>query len=351
MRRWLGAGAMIYGTGVAATYVYYRYTSSSSSPSDTTKDFTVPPTELERQDTFDKNSSHYDKDIDDQEWLSGIDNLRKDLVKHIHGNYILEMGIGTGRNFTPLKQSYPYAFHSNQSPPSSTSPITNPINSLGFLSDGTPTVTTTTAPRSIGLYTGIDFSIGMLTIAKQRAQSLGYTVIPVSTPYLTKDSSQVRIPLPSIDEINIHRSSNSSSTGIPVMLIPYNISNGLPFDDGKFDIIIDTFGLCSYENPVFILREMKRCLRQRSNDEIKSSSTNTTNGTNHTYQGKILLLEHGRSEWEWLSQLLDKSSLNHAHKHGCYWNRNIDELIKEAGLTVHTTIKKQGGTVRFLIVS
>eukprot|EP00510_Aplanochytrium_minuta_P002865 CAMPEP_0184026192 /NCGR_PEP_ID=MMETSP0954-20121128/13349_1 /TAXON_ID=627963 /ORGANISM="Aplanochytrium sp, Strain PBS07" /LENGTH=203 /DNA_ID=CAMNT_0026310299 /DNA_START=54 /DNA_END=662 /DNA_ORIENTATION=- len=54
----------------------------------------------------------------------------------------------------------------------------------------------------------------------------------------------------------------------------------LPFPDATFDTVVDTFGLCSLENPETALREMKRVCKPA---------------------GKILLLEHGRSSYEWLT--------------------------------------------------
>jgi ubiquinone/menaquinone biosynthesis C-methylase UbiE len=49
---------------------------------------------------------------------------------------------------------------------------------------------------------------------------------------------------------------------------------GLPYADGSFDTVLDAFGLCSYEDPVAALREMRRVCRP---------------------DGRVLLLEHGRS--------------------------------------------------------
>ena len=49
---------------------------------------------------------------------------------------------------------------------------------------------------------------------------------------------------------------------------------GLPYGDGAFDTVVDTFGLCSYEDPIAALREMRRVCQPG---------------------GQVLLLEHGRS--------------------------------------------------------
>lgn len=44
------------------------------------------------------------------------------------------------------------------------------------------------------------------------------------------------------------------------------------FEDSSFDTVVDTFGLCSYDDPVLVLKEMKRVCKP---------------------DGLILLLEHG----------------------------------------------------------
>ncbi len=50
-------------------------------------------------------------------------------------------------------------------------------------------------------------------------------------------------------------------------------SHALRFEDNAFDTVVDTFGLCSYDDPVSVLKEMARCCKK---------------------DGKILLIEHGR---------------------------------------------------------
>lgn len=65
-------------------------------------------------------------------------------------------------------------------------------------------------------------------------------------------------------------------------------STSLNFPDDSFDSVVDTFGLCSYDDPVAVLKEMSRVCKP---------------------DGKILLLEHGRSKtWDSISQYLDRVS-------------------------------------------
>lgn len=50
--------------------------------------------------------------------------------------------------------------------------------------------------------------------------------------------------------------------------------------------------------------------------------------------GRILLIEHGRSDYEWLNRLLDDGLEAHRAKWGCDWAKDIDKIVEEAGLEV-----------------
>ena len=65
--------------------------------------------------------------------------------------------------------------------------------------------------------------------------------------------------------------------------------------------------------------------------------------------GKILLLEHGRSHYAWLSSILDKFAGLHAERWGCHWNRDILKLVEEAGLEVETLHRFHFGTTYYII--
>ena len=82
----------------------------------------------------------------------------------------------------------------------------------------------------------------------------------------------------------------------------------------RWDTVVDTFGLCSFDEPVEALREMQRCCAA---------------------DGLVLLLEHGRSHSQpWLSRVLDAGAQAHAAKWGCVYNRDIDAIVAESGLRV-----------------
>mmetsp|Transcript_16903 Transcript_16903/g.26196 ORF Transcript_16903/g.26196 Transcript_16903/m.26196 type:complete len:273 (-) Transcript_16903:257-1075(-) len=103
----------------------------------------------------------------------------------------------------------------------------------------------------------------------------------------------------------------------------------LDFPDSCFDTVVDTFGLCSYDDPVAVLREMSRVCRPG---------------------GKILLLEHGRSKtWEGLSNYLDRNAERHAKNWGCVWNRDLDEIVEKAGLQMDRLDTWHFGTTYYMV--
>jgi methyltransferase OMS1 len=112
----------------------------------------------------------------------------------------------------------------------------------------------------------------------------------------------------------------------------YTTSNDstLPFDDRSFDTVVDTFGLCSYEDPVEGLKEMSRVLKPG---------------------GSMLLLEHGRSHYEFLNTILDNSAYKHAKRWGCWFNRDMDTIFEEAGLNIRTQYRFHFGTTWYVIVN
>jgi methyltransferase OMS1 len=103
----------------------------------------------------------------------------------------------------------------------------------------------------------------------------------------------------------------------------------LEFPDQYFDTVVDTFGLCSYDDPVAALQEMARVCKPG---------------------GKILLLEHGRSKtWDFLSNYLDKHAERHAKNWGCVWNRDLDSLLEKSGLRLETLHTWHFGTTYYVV--
>jgi methyltransferase OMS1 len=109
-----------------------------------------------------------------------------------------------------------------------------------------------------------------------------------------------------------------------------NCSDLSEFTDSRFDTVVDTFGICSFEDPVSALKEMARVCKP---------------------DGKILLLEHGESDWPWMQGILAKQVGVHVKKFGCYNHRNIRKIIDEAGILVESEKRKHWGTIYFYVCS
>jgi ubiquinone/menaquinone biosynthesis C-methylase UbiE len=87
----------------------------------------------------------------------------------------------------------------------------------------------------------------------------------------------------------------------------------LPFRDKSFDTVVSSLSTCTFPNPVSALKEMARVCRA---------------------EGKILLLEHGRSNRDWLGRWQDRHADQFVRPLGCHWNREPLRLVREAGLKV-----------------
>lgn len=116
-----------------------------------------------------------------------------------------------------------------------------------------------------------------------------------------------------------------------------------PFESDSFDAVVDTFGLCSFEDPVAALREMSRVCRRKKK---KNAGSGDAPGS-----GKIYLLEHGRSDWDWVSNILDKHADPHAKRWGCYWNRDILAIVREAGLEIESVARYHLGTTYVIVAA
>ncbi len=90
-------------------------------------------------------------------------------------------------------------------------------------------------------------------------------------------------------------------------------AESLEFPDDAFDTVVDSLSLCTLTQPVQALREMARVCKPN---------------------GRILLLEHGRSSREGLARWQDRKADKHAKRFGCNWNRDILALVGEANLEV-----------------
>lgn len=93
-----------------------------------------------------------------------------------------------------------------------------------------------------------------------------------------------------------------------------------------YDAIIQTLGLCSTDAPVALLQNLGNHLNESNPD------------------ARIFLLEHGLGHYEFVNNILDKFAPAHATHHGCWWNRDIGQIVQQSGLEVVRQKRMNFGT-------
>jgi SAM-dependent methyltransferase len=100
--------------------------------------------------------------------------------------------------------------------------------------------------------------------------------------------------------------------GLNVTLVAGD-AEALDFPDNMFDTVISALSTCSFQNPITALQEIRRVCKPG---------------------GQVLLLEHGRSTWEWLGRYQDRHVDAMVVRSGCRWNHQPQEVVAAAGLPI-----------------
>ena len=90
-------------------------------------------------------------------------------------------------------------------------------------------------------------------------------------------------------------------------------AQALEFDEDSFDTVISSLSTCTFPDPVVAIEEMARVCKPL---------------------GRILLLEHGRSDFRPLARFQDWRADAHYATAGCRWNQEPLELVSNVGLPV-----------------
>lgn len=135
--------------------------------------------------------------------------------------------------------------------------------------------------------TGIDFSPGMLAKAKEKAHQ----------------------------------------AKVPVTLLEMN-AQSMSFPDGTFDTVLATCVFCSVPDPVQGLREVRRVCEKN---------------------GKIILLEHVRSENPFLGWIMDILNPVSLHMIGSNINRRTVKNVQIAGIDIQKEENVSGKIVKLII--
>jgi ubiquinone/menaquinone biosynthesis C-methylase UbiE len=114
----------------------------------------------------------------------------------------------------------------------------------------------------------------------------------------------------------------AAQAAVPITLTQASVE-ALPFTDATFDSAVATLVFCSVSDPVQGLQEIKRVLKPG---------------------GTLFLFEHARSGSALTAQVQDALVPVTTRLFGnCHWNRNAEQLVREAGFQVAQVRSVQGG--------
>lgn len=96
--------------------------------------------------------------------------------------------------------------------------------------------------------------------------------------------------------------------------VDFGVMDGerLALKEQSFDTVISSLSLCTFPDPKAALSEMARVCK---------------------LDGRIFLLEHGRSNNKWLGRWQDFRAQRHAKAFGCQWNREPLDLVHQSNLS------------------
>ncbi|KAJ4413615.1 hypothetical protein N0V82_008437 [Gnomoniopsis sp. IMI 355080] len=321
----------------------------------------------------------FDQELNQSESRMGIKGLRK-LMGGLARGHVLEVAVGTGRNVDFIDWDEiratappPPLLLAGDGEEKERQEVKSEIDlekdrvlrrmkkkGKGLVLPGDE------APEVVS-YTGVDVSTDVLEVAwdklrkampeliprrrrrsPEESQAKEQAQRPVSPqqPIATTTSSAVANQQPTLPDeilaanigagrIRLYRSDAQVRLPNPPALTSHDSSCVHPAPR-YYDTVLQNFGLCSVADPSRLLANMAAVVRPGS--------------------GRIYLLEHGRGSYGWLNSLLDKFAPGHFRKYGCWWNRDIEEIVRRAekdvpGLEVVRVDRPlwlQGGTVLWI---
>lgn len=293
--RWLGlfgagAAALCLGTFTASFWI----ANSGEAPSYVTGLEPVVPTGRPAIES----PVEFDQHLDRSEWRFGITELRRQLAAEATG-HVLEVAMGTGRNmefydWEAITAEYVPVGKRNRSKLAKSG-----WGSKGNIAD----------LQEMESFSGVDISTAMLDIGLQRLRQ----VVPhgAMEDVLPKQPSFEQLARPGA-------AGSSRGSGVQLLRGKVRVVQGdaqsplpaPPQGVDKYDTVIQTFGLCSVRDPTLLIHNMAAVVKPET--------------------GRIILLEHGRSWWELINGLLDRSAKGHFERFGCWWNRDIEDIVEVA---------------------
>lgn len=107
-------------------------------------------------------------------------------------------------------------------------------------------------------------------------------------------------------------------------------AESLPFRSDEFDDVCSALSTCTFPDPVAAIEEMARVCRP---------------------EGRVRLLEHGRSSLPGVAGLMDRYADRHFDRMGCRLTQQPLSLVREADLEVRSVDRYLGGTVSVIVAA
>ncbi|RDA83185.1 hypothetical protein CP532_6451 [Ophiocordyceps camponoti-leonardi (nom. inval.)] len=241
-----------------------------------------------------ENAARFDRELDFSEWFMGISSLRAALARCASG-HVLEVAVGGGRN---LK------FYDWRPLGKAPSEVAKDNGGRG---------------GGIVSFTGLDINVDMLDVARRRlveAVPPMASLAPVVKASSMADNTGGRLSFLA-DRVRLVHGDVHGRLPPPPPPSSFATASlgggGDKADDGNnhyYDTVIQTFGLCSVSDPVSVLSNLASAVKPVS--------------------GRIILLEHGRGWFGLINGLLDRYAGGHCAKFGCWWNRDMDAIVRQA---------------------
>lgn len=105
-------------------------------------------------------------------------------------------------------------------------------------------------------------------------------------------------------------------------------AQSLEFEDDQFETVISSLSTCTFPRPRVALQEMQRVCSPN---------------------GRILLLEHGRSDIGLLARFQEWRSESHYDKAGCRWTQEPLELVESTGLEIERSRSLFFGMISMIV--
>lgn len=239
----------------------------------------------------------FDLHLDKSEHRYGITKLRRQLGAEAKG-HVLEVAVGTGRNL----EFYDWGKLIERF-------VSQGERNKDLLEKSGWGKTKIEDVREMESFTGVDISQSMLDIGLKRLRSVvphGADILPAKKPDFAELArvEEGRWCLSLLDgRLRILKGDAQDELPGPRATLPGKGAS-------KYDTVIQTFGLCSVRDPTKLLENMAAVVQPET--------------------GRIILLEHGRSWWDLVNGLLDRSAKAHFERFGCWWNRDIELIVEDA---------------------